>query len=308
MSYEDFKDPFYSLTLFGHSRYLNELNTLYINKKLPKVTMLSGNKGSGKFTLIFHFLNYIFDKDNYNSKLLQISPSSNFYKNILNNTFQNFVYIGGKQKVGIIDIRDLKEKVSMSTINSFPRFIILDDVELLNLNSSNALLKITEEPSENNYFILINNLQKKISETISSRCIKKRIFLNNTERKEIINKLISHYSINPVIDPNTNLLTPGAFLIFNDIATENNISKDLSYLDKISVLLNLYKKKKDINYINLSIFYTDYYFYKVSNNYNNLLDLNNAKISILKHINNYVSLNLNITSVLNNINSHFYGK
>lgn len=308
MSYEDFKDPFYSLTLFGHSRYLNELNTLYINKKLPKVTMLSGNKGSGKFTLIFHFLNYIFDKDNYNSKLLQISPSSNFYKNILNNTFQNFVYIGGKQKVGINDIRDLKEKVSMSTINSFPRFIILDDVELLNLNSSNALLKITEEPSENNYFILINNLQKKISETISSRCIKKRIFLNNTERKEIINKLISHYSINPVIDPNTNLLTPGAFLIFNDIATENNISKDLSYLDKISVLLNLYKKKKDINYINLSIFYTDYYFYKVSNNYNNLLDLNNAKISILKHINNYVSLNLNITSVLNNINSHFYGK
>ena len=161
MSYEDFKDPFYSLTLFGHSRYLNELNTLYINKKLPKVTMLSGNKGSGKFTLIFHFLNYIFDKDNYNSKLLQISPSSNFYKNILNNTFQNFVYIGGKQKVGINDIRDLKEKVSMSTINSFPRFIILDDVELLNINSSNALLKITEEPSENNYFILINNLQKK---------------------------------------------------------------------------------------------------------------------------------------------------
>ena len=308
MSYEDFKDPFYSLTLFGHSRYLNELNTLYINKKLPKVTMLSGNKGSGKFTLIFHFLNYIFDKDNYNSKLLQISPSSNFYKNILNNTFQNFVYIGGKQKVGINDIRDLKEKVSMSTINSFPRFIILDDVELLNLNSSNALLKITEEPSENNYFILINNLQKKISETISSRCIKKRIFLNNTERKEIINKLISHYSINPVIDPNTNLLTPGAFLIFNDIAIENNISKDLGYLDKIFVLLNLYKKKKDINYINLSIFYTDYYFYKVSNNYNNLLDLNNAKICILKHINNYVSLNLNITSVLNNINSHFYGK
>ena len=161
MSYEDFKDPFYSLTLFGHSRYLNELNTLYINKKLPKVTMLSGNKGSGKFTLIFHFLNYIFDKDNYNSKFLQINPSSNFYKNILNNTFQNFVYIGGKQKVGINDIRDLKEKVSMSTINSFPRFIILDDVELLNINSSNALLKITEEPSENNFFILINNLKKK---------------------------------------------------------------------------------------------------------------------------------------------------
>ena len=33
-----------------------------------------------------------------------------------------------------------------------PRFIIFDDVELFNNNSLNALLKIIEEPSKNNFF------------------------------------------------------------------------------------------------------------------------------------------------------------
>ena len=35
------------------------------------------------------------------------------------------------------------------------RFIVLDDIELFNVNSLNALLKIIEEPSKKNYFILL---------------------------------------------------------------------------------------------------------------------------------------------------------
>ena len=37
------------------------------------------------------------------------------------------------------------------------RFIIFDDVELFNHNSLNALLKLIEEPTKKNYFLLINN-------------------------------------------------------------------------------------------------------------------------------------------------------
>ena len=33
-----------------------------------------------------------------------------------------------------------------------PRFIIFDDAEQLNLTSVNALLKIIEEPTKNNFF------------------------------------------------------------------------------------------------------------------------------------------------------------
>ena len=40
-----------------------------------------------------------------------------------------------------------------STFNNMARFILIDNVENLNKNSVNALLKIIEEPNENIFFI-----------------------------------------------------------------------------------------------------------------------------------------------------------
>ena len=57
------------------------------------------------------------------------------------------------------------------------RFIILDDIELFNLNSLNALLKIIEEPTQKNYFILINNKTRPLLETLKSRALEIKIFL-----------------------------------------------------------------------------------------------------------------------------------
>ena len=45
------------------------------------------------------------------------------------------------------------------------------------------LLKLIEEPSENNYFILINNGRKKLIETIKSRAIETKIFLKTKVKK-----------------------------------------------------------------------------------------------------------------------------
>ena len=64
----------------------------------------------------------------------------------------------------------------------FSRFIIFDDIEKININSINSLLKIIEEPTIKNYFILINNKSKPLLETIRSRCIVGGTF------KVIINK------------------------------------------------------------------------------------------------------------------------
>ena len=48
-----------------------------------------------------------------------------------------------------------------SSFNNMPRFILIDNIENLNKNSVNALLKIIEEPNNNVFFILINNNEKK---------------------------------------------------------------------------------------------------------------------------------------------------
>ena len=40
---------------------------------------------------------------------------------------------------------------------NLPRFIVIDEVEFLNENSANALLKTLEEPGTNNFFFFFNN-------------------------------------------------------------------------------------------------------------------------------------------------------
>ena len=55
-------DPINQTKLFGLSNYFNELKYLFDNNKLPNKILLSGQKGSGKFTLSLHLINYILSK------------------------------------------------------------------------------------------------------------------------------------------------------------------------------------------------------------------------------------------------------
>ena len=47
------------------------------------------------------------------------------------------------------------EYSNKSSFNHSSRFVIIDNLEFLNTNSVNALLKIIEEPNTNLFFILI---------------------------------------------------------------------------------------------------------------------------------------------------------
>ena len=76
-----------------------------------------------------------------------------------------------------------------SSIIDKDRFVILDDIELFNINSLNALLKIIEEPGNNNYFVLINNKTKPLLDTIKSRTLDVKIILSEDDRITIIKKL-----------------------------------------------------------------------------------------------------------------------
>ena len=93
MIMNEYKNPKNSLVLFELGDKLDFLIKLYNLNKLPGVTMLSGNKGIGKFTLINHFLTYIFDKDNYDLKERTINPHTPFYIQYSNTIFPNIIYI-----------------------------------------------------------------------------------------------------------------------------------------------------------------------------------------------------------------------
>jgi|TARA_B100001063_G_C16722040_1_gene534161 DNA polymerase III subunit delta' len=306
MTYSPYFDSKKSLKLFGLIDNFNLIKNLYITKKLPKVLMLTGKKGSGKSTLINHLMFYIFDQKNYQEKENVLKTDSAFYNQFINNIFSNIIYLSGSnfKNIKIDDIRNLKIQISKTSISEKPRFIIFDDVELFNINSLNALLKVIEEPSKNNFFLLINNKSKPLIETIKSRCLDVQIILNEQKRLDIIKSLITRFEINPVIDPLTSKLTPGNFIIFNYIFENNKISPDSEYLKNFNILLDLYKKNKEVIYIDMMIFLTDSYLNKLKNNNS----FNNEKILeyktfIYENINKFFLYNLNPNSLLNTINS-----
>ena len=81
-------DSMKSNKLIGYDDLFIKFEKLYLNKRLPKVILLSGDKGIGKSTFIFHFINYIlsmnskipYDKDSYS-----INLNNETYKKIINN-------------------------------------------------------------------------------------------------------------------------------------------------------------------------------------------------------------------------------
>ena len=176
-------DPFKSNRLFGHSEHLNNLFNLHKMAKLPKVLMFSGEKGLGKFTLalhLAHLINTQNDKDSkYNLDEQLFSNKGSFYSSLESNTNQNFYYIGNnyEKSVTIDNVREIKKKLINRPLNGLSRIIIFDDADLFNNSSANSLLKIIEEPSEFNYFILINNQRNPILDTLKSISIEIKIFL-----------------------------------------------------------------------------------------------------------------------------------
>ena len=78
MSYPAYYNAQNTLSLFGLKKNFDFLKLLYEKKRLPKVTLLSGDKGVGKSTLVNHFLYSVFDKKNYNIDLRKINHSSSF--------------------------------------------------------------------------------------------------------------------------------------------------------------------------------------------------------------------------------------
>ena len=244
--------------LFFLTKYLDNFGKLVETENFPKTSMFTGNKGQGKYTLISHLLFSIKD-DKYDNNNYQINRNSKFYNSFYSGINTNFICIDSSL-IKIEDIRELKINILSKKINNEKRFIVFDDIDLINLNCANALLKIIEEPLNNDYFFLINNKTQNLIETIKSRCIEFKIDMNFKGLNNNIQEFLKTFELKPLIDFDHNLLTPGLFLRFNQIMYEYNLDLNDTIYENFKKILNNHKRNKLRINIDLMKYIINFYF------------------------------------------------
>ena len=297
-----YAEPISQLKLFGLEKYINELINLYDNKKLPNKILLSGPKGLGKSTLSYHFINYVLSKDekhSYDYNNFTINSKNHSFKTILNKSNPNFILIDvntDKKFIDIDQIRKLIINLNKSSFNNKPRFILIDNIEFLNTNSINSLLKVLEEPSVNTHFILIHN-NKKILPTLLSRCINFKISLSNNEILIIADKLLDSKLEKFVNKDLINYyITPGNIynLVFFGINNEYDlVNVDLKDFLNAIIENKHYKKEYLINFMIFD--FIEFYFNKINSTFST--KISNKYTYFLKRISDTKRFNLDEESL-----------
>tara|TARA_A100000164_G_C21917215_1_gene778835 strand:+ start:352 stop:1269 length:918 start_codon:yes stop_codon:yes gene_type:complete len=279
-------DPINQTNLFGLRKYFDNFKFLYDNNKLPNKILLSGPKGSGKSTLALHLINYALSKNDqypYDYENLSINENNRSFKLVKNSSSPNFYLVDIKKDKNNIDINQIRELINFcnkSSLNDKPRFILIDNIDLMNLNSSNALLRTLEEPNDNIYFILINSSSKILS-TIKSRCLNFKINLSYNEYEDNFNK-ITKTNVKDLIHKNliSHYLTTGDLFALYNFSIENDISLQNITLKEflLKIIDGKYYKKDTLNLSLIFIFIQMYFLnnYKKNNNfdyYSNMVEL-----------------------------------
>ena len=283
-------NPLTQINLFEHKEIFNQLYKLYKNDNLPNKILLSGEKGIGKCTLAYHLINFILSEDekySYDYRNYEINSENKSFKLIQNNSNPNFNLIDvakDKKNIDIAQIRELILKLNKSSFNLKKRFVLIDNIELLNTNSVNALLKILEEPNENINFILINN-NKRVISTLLSRCVNFKIFLKHDASIEVINKILNDNVYDLInIELIDNYSTPGHLFKLLNFSKDYKIDLiNLNLRDFLTIVINdkIYKKESYISqfiYSFIELYFRD----NISTNNINLLNLYNYFIKKIR--------------------------
>ena len=255
--------------LIGYNKIFLELKKLFDEGILPNKIIFSGDKGIGKSTLAYHFINYIFSikEDNqYNFSENLILPNNRSYNLILNNSHPNFFLITNedeKKNIQISKIREMINFTNKSSFNNSYKIILINNVEYLNINSINALLKVIEEPNNKILFFLIHNNKTKILDTLKSRCITFNLFLSNDDKFKVIDQLLNTDFYNELNnDFKNNYNSPGDIISLYNFFINNNIKPNISVEDLLKLIIEKKLYKKDLFIKDKLSFLVELYFNK----------------------------------------------
>jgi DNA polymerase-3 subunit delta' len=205
-----------------------------------------------------------------------------------------------KKVIEISQIRQMINYSSKSTFNNNERIILIDNVENLNLNSLNSLLKIVEEPNENTLFILIFDSNKNVLNTLKSRCLKFNLYLSFSQSVEITNKILNSSILDLISEDFLHYYnTPGDFI--NLINFANSLNLNLKEFDLKKFLIHLIDAEyyKNNTFIKNNIYkYIELYLLKLMKGSTSKNKINILYNESIKKIANMKKYNLDQESIM----------
>lgn len=251
------------------------------NNLIPTKLIFSGNEGIGKFLLAKDFANNIYCD--------QIKKTDSH----LNPNILIIEKDRDKQVIEISKIREMIKYINHSSFNNDKRVVLIRDIETLNVNSSNALLKSLEEPNLGVYFILTYNNEKYLFDTIKSRCVEFKLRINFNNIKEIVNNNFNYNIYNNLSDDfKIPYLTPSFLLNLIKFFNNNNYNLDIDAEEFLKIILKEKLFLSDIFIKKYFILFIQLFFYKkLKNNINYYYEM---KKYFLKKLHNLDKYNLDL--------------
>ena len=160
------------------SNFTERMLERFKNKTLHHATMIVGDYGIGKATCAYWLISQMV--------LSQLTDEEIKTANLqlLQEGMHPDVFVlqakTGENEIKVDDVRLLIDKLSLKSVYG-NKFILIDDINSINANGVNALLKILEEPQDGTFFFIINHGFSKVLDTIYSRCNQEKLSLKQEQ-------------------------------------------------------------------------------------------------------------------------------
>lgn len=136
----------------------------------------------------------------------------------------------GDEEIHIADIRELKSFIHLTSFGKY-KIVVINNAHNLGRDSSNALLKILEEPPGKSVLFLISHLPKLLFATVVSRC--QLIRFKPLKESEILDYLVNEKRVKNEIAKFSTRLCYGSLGLAVELANNfDDFQKNITLLNK----------------------------------------------------------------------------
>jgi DNA polymerase III subunit delta' len=176
------KAPVETAELFGHDRQSQLIAQSYHLGRMHHAFLLEGPHGIGKASFAFHLAQHLIANPNASeapAAFTLLDRNSSDFRQLAQGTHGQLLHLTRpfdpktekfKTMLTVDEVRRIGHFLSRTNPGAGYRTVIIDPVNDMNANASNALLKNLEEPPSRTLFILIAHASGRVLPTIRSRC------------------------------------------------------------------------------------------------------------------------------------------